>query len=227
MGGARASYAVDPATAPTTSATTQLQVKITEQQAIIASQAQEVTHLRATPMAPVKTNIDYAALVGYIIGISGCIIAGFSFYIARKKYQSDIRPVLVFTRRDDGTGKKEWQIENVGNGPALRIQIGDQDSKGWENVQDYYPLAAGTRTSLQAVYIGNVLAAVYSDADNYYYTSGCRGNQSNFFKGNKYPDWIPKGTETEPYSYLHKAQCKKAASGIAAMLGHSGKKSEL
>jgi hypothetical protein len=103
-------------------------------------------------------------------------------------------PVLVFTRRSS----TEWQLENVGNGPALNVLFREKDfGDNWrKDVTRLYPVAAKTAPiPLPRLESAKELVATYEDTYSSQYTSVCNEDRTTVVRGNRYPDW--KATRSE------------------------------
>lgn len=113
-------------------------------------------------------------------------------------------PVLVFVRRSE----KIWQIQNVGQGPAISVKIGDKDKNDeWKHVILFYPIAAGASIDLPWLPYGMELGAVYTDVKGNTYSSLCSRNINQIFEHNEFPDWKASITEWE-YNEMRKEMQK-------------------
>ena len=102
-------------------------------------------------------------------------------------------PLLIFTRRS----ATEWQLENVGNGPALDLLLGERNfGDKWTNeIISLYPVAAKTLIPLPRLKSAKELAVTYKDAYNRKFTSVCDEDTTKVFFYNKFPKW--KATDRE------------------------------
>lgn len=78
--------------------------------------------------------------VAAIAGSAGTYV--FTHGLSKKVALTQIRPVLVFTL--DGGG---WAVKNVGNGPALNIQL-SRRTQGWTGATGAGPLGVGDSIGL-------------------------------------------------------------------------------
>lgn len=129
-----------------------------------------------------ETAISIIALVISIISIA------VSYYLSRRARRTSVAPVLIFSVRDN-----KWQLQNVGNGPALNVLVGDQDwdNRKWVEIAQLYPIAAGTTVSLDWIKHGCELAATYTDFLGHKFTSWCRNDRTEIFEENRFPKWKP------------------------------------
>jgi hypothetical protein len=76
--------------------------------------------------------------VPLMLSVFSLIVSIGSLAVAWQSNIKSTQPVLVFTRRSE----TEWQIENVGNGPALDPVVREMDSKGnWKpDIVRLYPI---------------------------------------------------------------------------------------
>jgi len=113
---------------------------------------------------------------------------GISICSFRKTQRANIMPVLVFTRRSES----RWQIENVGQGPALSITVGDKEQSGqWRWRVRCFPIAAGASIELPWPTAGDQFVASYTNVRGKAYSTLCSMNENHFFEKNKFPDLIP------------------------------------
>ena len=129
-------------------------------------------------------------MFGSIIPIISLIIAMTSLMISyltsRKSRVLQVKPVLIFSRRSS----EIWQFQNVGNGPALNLCLGEMDwNDKWSRFTRCYPLAAGSMVELCWIKYGCALAITYEDVIGNVYTSYCRYDKSGVSDGNKFPKW--------------------------------------
>lgn len=91
-----------------------------------------------------------------------------------------IRPVLVFTYKDEG-----WNIENLGNGPALDLIFHRQSGQAVTQSVRLPALAKGTSFCLHFARHDSkqTFIATYCDADGRPYSSQSRHDLSTSMKG--------------------------------------------
>ena len=129
------------------------------------------------------------AVVSLIISI---ITVGVSYYTFQRTLKTGIRPVLVFSRRSSMI----WQVENVGNGPAISVVIGAMDRKGnWQTVINCYPISASAKVTLDWIIEGYEVAVVYTDVYGKTFTTHCHGNRNEIIEKNKFSNWKPARDE--------------------------------
>lgn len=92
---------------------------------------------------------------------------------------------MVFVQRF----QKTWQIQNIGNGPAITSLIGDRTHEGKWSVVSYGPIAAGVSLDLDLSENKTDFGAVYRDIKGNTYSSRCIHNINEFFEKNKFPEW--------------------------------------
>jgi hypothetical protein len=138
----------------------------------------------------------------WLTGPIAIVISILALWVSIKKHRSDIRPVLVFNRREHN-GTKAWRISNVGKGPALGVIIATTEKRRERWVSVYYdPIAAGEIVQLDSVGLERELAVVYKDVDGKKYTSLCRDNRTDIRDGDEIArKWKPEGTEIDPLQY--------------------------
>ena len=133
-------------------------------------------------------SISVIEIITLVISEIAIIISILTFIRTQK---TSIRPVLVFVHRF----QKTWQIQNVGNGPALNSLIGDRTQEGkWSSVL-YGPIAAGASLDLDLSENKTEFRAVYYDIKGNAYTSQCIHNIHGFYETNKFPEWKADITE--------------------------------
>jgi len=106
-----------------------------------------------------------------------------------------VRPVLVFRVGPDAT----WVIENVGNGPAMNVLVGEQSwqNKTWDRIIQCNPIAVRDSITLPWLREARELAATYTDVSGRRYTSWCQSHLTEVLDGNKFGGWEPTGREYE------------------------------
>ena len=127
------------------------------------------------------------------------ITAVVALFLAYLGYRRSIRPVLIFTRRGTGT----WQLENVGNGPAVQIEVAYGTKTGeWQAPTLYYPLSP--KSNVQLKRIPNEawgLGVKYTDIHGKWYATECRDNINKplqqVFRKEPHTDWLLLRTEGE------------------------------
>jgi len=136
------------------------------------------------------TSVPFWALIVSVISL---VISGLACWNAWQARRTSVIPVLVFTRRSS----TEWQIENVGNGPALNVLSREKDFGGkWkEEIIPLYPIAAKTTINLPWFKSAETLVATYADIHGRSYTATCEKDLSGWEHRNLYPSW--KGNQSE------------------------------
>jgi hypothetical protein len=112
-----------------------------------------------------------------------------TLYVYRNSRELGVKPVLVFLRRSS----HEWELANVGTGPALEIMVGEMqwDAKEWSRFTNCYPIPADHRIDtpwLNAVALG----VQYADIDGRKYTTVCRYDRNDVKRGHLFAATWPK-----------------------------------
>jgi len=131
----------------------------------------------------------YVAAISVLISLLAVIL---SYHAFRKTLREGVRPVLIFSRRS-GT---LWQIQNVGNGPAIRLVVADRDTFGeWQSSTKCYPLSAGATTELRWIGHGAELVAEYHDVNGAPFTTVFRDGINKVSAGRMHSDLPPPSDE--------------------------------
>lgn len=127
-------------------------------------------------------------IIASVISFFSLVASFYAVYLTQKTFKTGLMPILVFSRRTNGN----WQIENVGNGPAINVVIADgTKTRDWVSIVRCFPIAAGAKVELTWLVSAYELAAVYFDSEGEVFTSKCCSNENSICKGNKYPAWDP------------------------------------
>jgi hypothetical protein len=111
-----------------------------------------------------------------------------NYFLYRKTQRASIMPVLVFVR----IAVNQWELANVGQGPALSIVVGDKSQSGkWGNKVRYFPIAAGASVDVDSLQHCDQLVAVYADIRGNAYSSVCSASENYFSLSNEFPDLTP------------------------------------
>lgn len=114
------------------------------------------------------------------------IAVALSYYTFQRTLRASARPVLIFSLRSETL----WQLQNVGNGPAINILVGEMNNKReWVNITNCYPLAAGATVPLLWLKHGVQLATVYTDIYGESLTTHCASNWNKVTNENEFPHW--------------------------------------
>ena|SRR5262245_38988716 len=129
-----------------------------------------------------KTWLSIAALIVSVMSLA------ISFWNTRKSAITGIKPILIFVY----DGEKGWQIQNIGNGPALNIIVAQKRvGAEWFNPVRIPPISKGSEFHLN--WLGHVndtgLGATYTDFQDRSYSSTCSNDLSRIFEGHKLPQW--------------------------------------
>jgi len=109
-------------------------------------------------------------------------------YLYRRTQRASIMPVLVFAR----IAERQWQMVNVGQGPALSIVVGDKaQGDKWGFKVRCFPIAAGAKVDLPWLQHGDQLVAVYTDIRGRAYSSVCGMSENRLYQSNKFLDLTP------------------------------------
>jgi hypothetical protein len=115
-----------------------------------------------------------------------------SWYTHRDTARASARPVLIFSARTDSL----WQVQNVGNGPALDVLVGDRNESGqYPRITGCYPLAAGASASLTWQQYPHGWAATYADIFGNVFTTVCADHKNNVYGFNRFAAWRPVTSE--------------------------------
>jgi hypothetical protein len=103
-------------------------------------------------------------------------------------------PVLQFVYLHE---QGQWALANVGSGPALNPIVAEADrtlltggiTELWQRPILIPSIPAGGRTVLPWASGSGALAASYTDANRYFYTTKCGGDVSIFLVGLHIPRW--------------------------------------
>ena len=122
-------------------------------------------------------------IISIIVSIIAIVVSYYSF---RKSHKVSTMPVLIFSRRSE----KIWQIQNVGQGPAVSLTVGYKHDDGkWGSIVRCYPIAAGASIELPWINQAIELGATYTDINGNTYSSICRSSVNQVYKNNRFPDW--------------------------------------
>ncbi len=114
------------------------------------------------------------------------IAVALSYYTFQRTLRSSSRPILIFSLRSETL----WQLQNVGNGPAINILVGEMNNeRQWVNVTNCYPLATGASVPLLWLRHGVQLATVYTDIYGRSLTTHCASNWNKVTNKNEFPHW--------------------------------------
>lgn len=154
-----------------------------------------------------------------IISITSCVIAIIalllSFLTFRWSYRTSIRPILVFFNDDaDPQQNTTWSVQNVGNGPALNVEI----CGGW-TLEKLDPtvcarlpaLAPSAKERLSYLKTRCAFVATYSDLTGAKFTTTSYDSRNHFYHRNRYPDLVAN----LPHAWA-KRQTSKAPQQAAA-----------
>jgi len=116
----------------------------------------------------------WAPIIALVLSLIAIIVSLYTYAQNKKK---DVMPVLVFSRRS----ATNWQVENVGNGPALNVVLGDGKEDGtWAIIAKLYPIAAGARVDLPWLDYGARLGTSYADVWGEKYATMCEDDINEF-----------------------------------------------
>lgn len=135
------------------------------------------------------------SIVSTVSAITSICAIAFAVYTFRRNTRAASRPILVFRLE----GGYLWQVRNVGNGPAVTVQIGDKwlISDDWSTVVTGHALPSGESAKLPWIHEGTDIAAVYTDVFGQFHTTRCINGRNEIMKGNQFPKWEAKWTEWE------------------------------
>ena len=141
--------------------------------------------MRHLSVAEVVRLMDSAtALISVVSIVISVLAVWLSYYTFRRTLKEGVRPALIFSRRSETL----WQIQNVGNGPAISLIVVDMDRNGeWRTVANCYPLSSGAGTTLQWVEYGYQFAAIYTDINGGFFTTHYMNGQNRLVAKNKFP----------------------------------------
>ncbi len=123
-------------------------------------------------------------MASLIVSIIAVTVAFTSFVVTLvltiRRDHGAIRPVLVFTYRQDG-----WHVENLGNGPALDVIFHRVSAESATQTVRLPSLAKGGELLLHFARhdAKQIFVATYRDADGRPYSSGSRHDVSTSRKG--------------------------------------------
>ncbi len=145
--------------------------------------------------------------VSLVISVLAVLVAFGSFIFAVWSFTSNrkdaVRPVLIFARKVGNP--LAWELENLGNGPAMNITVLDGYRDKWVKVSGYYPIAKGCKTPLSSLCAAGVLAATYTDVYGRAYTTRCENNRNEHTRGNRYPGEHASTGDDQEYAQRIKA----------------------
>ena len=125
---------------------------------------------------------DFIAIGSVVIAAAALITAVFTY---RGAVRAATRPVLVFSLM----GYRQWQVENVGAGPAVRLVISDLDqNRDRQTITNCHPLAAGKSLAVSWHKLGTGLVAQYEDVHGRAFTTTCHAFV-NSIKRKRRPGW--------------------------------------
>ncbi|HEX7490786.1 MAG TPA: hypothetical protein VF337_03670 [Candidatus Limnocylindrales bacterium] len=134
-----------------------------------------------------------------------------SYVTSTKTRTLQVRPVLIFSRRSG----EVWQVQNVGNGPALNPCLGEMDwDSTWRRFTRCYPLAPDISMELRWISYTCALAITYEDVLGNVYTSQCRYDRSDVSQGNKFPTW-PLGDAKDEFERRRESEAAAASAASA------------
>jgi hypothetical protein len=133
-------------------------------------------------------SISVMEIISVVFSEIAIIVSIFTFSRMQK---TSTMPVLVFVHRF----QKTWQIQNIGNGPAITSIIGDRIRDGKWNIVCYFPIAAGASLDLDLSENKTDFGVVYKDIKGNTYSSRCINNINEFFETNIFPEWKTYMTE--------------------------------
>jgi len=126
-----------------------------------------------------------------LVSIASLLFAVVAF---TRTQRASVRPVLVFSVQGEG----RWVLQNVGDGPAMNVFVGEQDwNERWSQVTQCHPIAVGGEVPLSWMSNPRQIAATYCDVDERDYTSWCRSHRTTITGCNEFPDWVPTDREYE------------------------------
>lgn len=129
------------------------------------------------------------AIISTAISLLAVVV---SFYTFHRSLKASSKPVLIFSLRSEAL----WQLQNVGNGPAVNVLVGEMNvNRDWVNITNCYPLAAGASVPLSWLRHGVELAAVYTDVYGGSFTTHCASNWNAVSSRNEFPGWRPENHE--------------------------------
>lgn len=111
-----------------------------------------------------------------------------SIYFSYINLQTSVLPTLVLVYGEDS----RWEIQNVGNGPALNITVAHQshDSDSWEAPTRLYPLPKNGVVLIPWVgHNPDKIGVTYIDVHNNEYTSITDEDLTRVHKGRYLPIW--------------------------------------
>ena len=125
------------------------------------------------------------SIIALVVAISGTFA---SIYFSAINLKTDVMPTLVFVY--DNTDC--WAIRNVGNGPALNLEMAQQPGSVelWEQPTRMYPLAQGGKTDIP--WVGRSpekLTVVYDDVHGQKYTSTAGKDVTKIKEAKAVPAW--------------------------------------
>lgn len=130
--------------------------------------------------------MDTGTVIATLSLILSALALVITYVVSRNTERATARPVLVFSLRSEGV----WQLQNVGNGPAVSILVGETGrEQQWFNITNCYPLAAGASIDLPWLRSANELAVVYTDIFQRQMTTHCASNRNTVSVTNEHPDW--------------------------------------
>ncbi|MFA5122223.1 YARHG domain-containing protein [Zavarzinia sp.] len=109
------------------------------------------------------------ALTAISVLIAGSAL-GFSYFTYRSALRASSRPVLVFVMQD----LYQWELRNIGNGPATVVKIRDSGVKIEQyQITNCFPISAGAATNLSWLRYGWKLSAQYKDVFGRTFVTNC------------------------------------------------------
>lgn len=106
-----------------------------------------------------------------LIALAFSIVATISsIYFSRINLKTGVLPTLIFVY----DSKIGWSLKNVGNGPALNVEVAHQDEgvKKWKDPTLLYPISEDGSVNIKWVgHSPNKLIAAYTDVHNREYKS--------------------------------------------------------
>lgn len=121
--------------------------------------------------------------------ITSAVIGGVvAWLVSNYNYRRNIRPVLIFTKRNQSF----WHLENVGSGPAINVLVSDAktDCK-WKSPTRYHSIGVKDRAQLLPPPSSDSLAVRYSDINHRWYSTECIDSKTTIHATDTFNDWGP------------------------------------
>ena len=123
-----------------------------------------------------------------VISTLAIVVAIASFWHSRRAAIASIRPILVFLYDN----QRGWHVRNVGDGPALNVNIAKRQPGGsWSQPVRVPPIDSGDFFPLFWVLHDNVhqFGTTYEDFKARIYSSICAKDLTSLSRGRKLPSW--------------------------------------